>query len=119
MKKTLVLGASARPNRTSNIAVERLLVAGHPVIPVARIGGEIDGIPIQTDRPFHDDIHTITLYLRPETQKEFYDYILKLKPERLIFNPGTENSELMQLAKENGIHTETACTLVMLAMGSY
>jgi predicted CoA-binding protein len=66
-----------------------------------------------------EDIDTITLYLGPERQREYYDYILSLKPKRIIFNPGTENDELAALAETNGIETVEACTLVMLSIGNY
>ena len=117
--KTLVLGASSKPDRYSNIAVNRLSNNGHEVVAIGRSAGQINGIDIRTGQPQLDDVHTITLYLRPEYQKEQYDYILSLAPKRIIFNPGTENPELIRLAKERGIETEVACTLVMLAADTY
>ncbi len=119
MKKTLVLGASDNPIRYSNAAVRRLAQDGFEVVPVGVREGEISGVPIQKGQPRLDNVHTITLYLNPQRQKEYYDYILSLRPERIIFNPGTENPELMRLARENGIEVEMACTLVMLAVGQY
>ena len=119
MKKTLVLGASPNEARYSNIATQRLHKAGHEVIPVGVREGTIEGIPIQNDLPELTDIDTITLYLNPQRQEDYYDYILGLNPERIIFNPGTENPELMRLAKAQGIEPVIACTLVMLSVGSY
>lgn len=119
MKKTLVLGASPNPSRYSNIAVHRLDGKGHEVIPVGIRQGEIAGYSIQQGTPAFDDIDTITLYLNPERQKAYYDYILSLQPKRIIFNPGTENMELIRLAKEKGIETEVACTLVLLSVEAY
>lgn len=119
MKKTLVLGASDNPIRYSNAAVRRLAQGGFDVVPVGVKEGDISGLPIQKGQPPLDDVHTITLYLNPQRQKEYYDYILSLKPERIIFNPGTENPELMRLAREHGIEVEMACTLTMLAVGVY
>jgi hypothetical protein len=81
--------------------------------------GEIDGTTILQDQPEIDRVHTVTLYLNPERQKPYYDYIFSLQPDRIIYNPGTENAELMRLAAERGIENEVACTLVMLASSSY
>lgn len=119
MKKTLVLGASTKPERYGNIATRRLKLYNHEVVPVGNRGGEIEGIDILLGKPDVDGIDTITLYLNPKRQEEFYDYIIGLKPKRIIFNPGTENPELVKLAKKNGIETEIACTLVLLSVGQY
>lgn len=118
-RKTLVLGASTNPQRYAFIATNRLLSSGEEVIPVGIREGQISGVEIRTNRPHFDDIDTITLYLNPLRQRDYYDYILDLAPRRIIFNPGTENPELITLAQAKGIETEIACTLVLLAMGNY
>lgn len=118
-KKTLVLGASTNETRYANIAVHRLVAAGHPVEAVGLRPGHIGEVPIQQGQPALSGIHTVTLYLNPDNQKPFYDYILGLKPTRIIFNPGTENSELVRLVKAQGIETENACTLVLLSMEAF
>ena len=94
-KKTVVLGASTNPSRYSNIAVRKLQRYGHSVIPVGVKAGLINGIEIQKGSPDIESVDTITLYLNPTRQKPHYDYILGLNPKRIIFNPGTENPELM------------------------
>lgn len=119
MKKTLVLGASPNSARYSNIAVNRLKNYGHEVVPVGVREGEIAGIKIIKGRPEIQGIDTVTLYLNPKRQEEYYDYILGLNPKRIIFNPGTENAELSRLAREKGIKTEVACTLVQLSINEY
>jgi predicted CoA-binding protein len=119
MKKTIVLGATPNPERYAYLAVKKLLAYGHDAIPVGIRNGEIEGTPIQNGRPEINDVDTITLYLNPDHQREYYDYIFSLQPKRLIFNPGTENPELMRLAQEKGVETEVACTLVMLSVGVY
>lgn len=119
MKKTLVLGASPNPARYAYTAVRRLLQNGHEVIPMGIKKGAIEGLEIINDRPSFEAVDTITLYINPRLQKEYYEYLLNLKPKRIIFNPGTENPELMQLAQEAGIEVEAACTLVMLSIGNY
>jgi predicted CoA-binding protein len=119
-KKTAVLGASLNPERYSFRAVSKLQEAGHEVVALGLEAGRIGAVEITTKYPDKiPGLHTISLYLNPKRQKEYYQYILHLKPERIIFNPGTENDELLALAEENGIETVEACTLVMLRLGSY
>lgn len=119
MKKTVVLGASPNPTRYSNIATHRLQQYGHETVPVGIRNGEIDGLEIQLGQPEIESVDTITLYMNPQRQQPHYDYILSLQPKRIIFNPGTENPELIALAKERGIETVIACTLVMLSVGNF
>ena len=118
-KKTLVIGASENKQRYSNLAVRKLLAHDHPVVAIGRRPGMIENIEIITGHDPMNDIDTITLYLNPLNQKPYYDYILSLKPKRIIFNPGAENEELELMAKNNGIKTLEACTLVMLSTSQY
>jgi predicted CoA-binding protein len=118
-KRTLVLGASENPERYSHLAVQKLTAHQQPVIALGIKKGTIGNVPIETERKQWEDIDTITLYLNPTVQKDYYQYILSLHPKRIIFNPGTENDELYDLAKQNGIEAKEACTLVMLSTGQY
>jgi predicted CoA-binding protein len=118
-KKTLVLGASDNPSRYSYLAIQRLRQHDHPVVAIGRKNSRVADIAIEKEKKPFDDLDTITFYLNPSHQKEYYDYILSLKPKRLIFNPGAENEELIQLAKKNNIKTIEACTLVLLSTGQY
>ncbi|MCM8568193.1 CoA-binding protein [Gramella jeungdoensis] len=118
-KKTLVLGASLNPARYSNLAINRLVKHGQPTVAIGLRKGSVDGVDIETEKLPFEGVDTITLYLNAKRQKEYYDYILSLKPERVIFNPGTENPELYDLLRNNGIHFENACTLVMLSSQQY
>jgi len=117
--KTLVLGATDNPDRYAYKAVHSLKRHGHEVVPVGIRKGQVAGLDIHTDRPAEAGIDTVTLYVGPQNQPGWYDYILSLKPRRIIFNPGTENPELEQKAQAAGIRTEEACTLVMLSVGQY
>jgi predicted CoA-binding protein len=119
MKKTVVLGASDNPSRYSYLAVRKLTAHQHPVVAIGRKKGNVAGVDIATETAATDDVDTVTLYLNPTNQKPYYDYILGLKPKRIIFNPGTENEELMDRAEEAGIEPVIACTLVMLSTGQY
>ena len=119
MKKTLVLGASLNPGRYSNMAINRLVQYGNPVEAVGLRTGTVAGIEITKEKESFEDIDTVTLYLNPKRQEEYYDYIVFLNPERVIFNPGTENPELYKILKENHIQIDIACTLVMLGTNQY
>lgn len=118
-KKTVVLGATENPERYAYLAVLQLLRRGHEVVPVSLKKGEVEGLHILTGFPEIKDVDTITLYVGTKNQPYWYDYILSLKPKRIIFNPGTENPELEAMAEKKGIQTLEACTLVMLSVGSY
>lgn len=118
-KKTLVLGASLNPGRYSNIAIKRLVSHNQPTVAIGLRSGEVAGISIKNNLQHFEDVDTITLYMNPQRQKEYYDYILSLQPERVIFNPGTENPELYSLLRKNNIEVEVACTLIMLATNQY
>jgi predicted CoA-binding protein len=118
-KKTLVLGASDNPSRYSYLAIKRLRGHGHPVLGVGRKHTIVDDVAIEKEKKHFEGIDTITLYLNPTHQKEYYDYILSLKPKRIIFNPGAENPELVAIAREHDIEPVEACTLVMLSTGQY
>ncbi|KGO93347.1 CoA-binding protein [Flavobacterium subsaxonicum] len=118
-KKTLVMGASTEPSRYAYKAVKMLQRFGHPVVAMGKKEDNLDGIKIEKGAAPFDGVNTVTLYLNPMNQKPYYDYILGLKPERVIFNPGTENPELYALLRENGIGIEVACTLVMLSINQY
>lgn len=118
-KKTLVLGASDNPARYSYLAIQRLRRYGHPVVGIGRKNTNVADVNIAKEKLPVTDVDTITLYLNPTHQEEYYEYILSLNPKRIIFNPGTENDKLVQLAKEKKIETMEACTLVLLSTGQY
>ena len=118
-KKTVVLGASTNPSRYSYLAIRKLLSKQHPVVGIGRRKGAVDNVEIETEHLPVDNVDTVTLYLNPQNQVPYYDYILSLKPKRIIFNPGTENEELIRMAEQNNIEPVIACTLVMLSTGQY
>ena len=118
-KKTIILGATPDAGRYAYLAANRLVKSGHDIVNVGIKTGEVAGVPIEKPETIHADIDTITLYVGPQNQPPLYDYILNTHPKRIIFNPGTENSELRKMANEKGIETENACTLVLLSIGQY
>ena len=118
-KKTLILGVTPDANRYASLAAQRLRNSGYTIVNVGLTSGEVAGVPIEPAEAIHKDIDTITLYIGPQNQAVLYDYILRTKPRRIIFNPGAENPELEKIAGEHGIATESACTLVLLATGQY
>jgi uncharacterized protein len=119
LKKTVVIGASPNEDRYANRAVRSLLRHGHPVEAVGLRVGMIDTVQVQKGFPPITDVDTVTLYVGPKNQPFWYDYILSLKPKRIIFNPGTENPEFENRAAAQGIEIEIACTLVMLNLGQF
>jgi len=119
MKKTLVIGASENPDRYSNKAIHALIHHGHEVVAIGLRQGEVAGIPFNSERKAFENIDTVTLYVGPQNQPEYYDYIISLKPTRVIFNPGTENPDFISKLKTAGIYPEVACTLVLLATGQF
>ncbi|NSL88622.1 CoA-binding protein [Chitinophaga sp. Mgbs1] len=118
-KRTVVLGASPNPERYSFMAVNRLKSKGHPVVAIGSRAADIGDTPIITTPPAVEDVDTVTLYLNPARQQQYYDYILQLKPRRIIFNPGAENTELENIARKNNIEPVNACTLVLLSTGQF
>ena len=117
--KTLILGASTKPERYSNKAIRMLIQHGHAVEAVGARDGDVEGVKIQTGTPLFEDIHTVTMYLGPNNQKNIYQYVINLRPKRIIFNPGTENIEFMEMVKQNDIEVEVACTLVLLSTDQF
>ncbi len=119
MKKTIVIGASENTERYSNRAVRQLKQHGNPVVAIGLKEGEIDGTKIQTGFPKIENVDTVTLYVGEKNQPAYYDYILSLKPVRVIFNPGAENPDFKKKLEKAGIEAPEACTLVMLSIGNY
>ncbi|MCC6760475.1 MAG: CoA-binding protein [Chitinophagaceae bacterium] len=118
-KKTVIIGASDNSNRYSYIAANRLVAHGHEVVPIGIKKGRVAGLDIITEHPALEAVDTITMYINPQRQPAYYDYILSLHPKRVIFNPGTENDELEEMLQQQGIQTMEACTLVMLSTGQF
>ena len=117
-KTTLVLGATPNADRYAYKATEMLLKFGHHVVLYGIKVGQIAGITIQNEAP-KQEVDTVTLYIGPQNQPQYYDYIIGLKPARVIFNPGTENQEFENKLKQHNIEPVIACTLVMLSTGQY
>ncbi|WP_338733244.1 CoA-binding protein [Mangrovimonas cancribranchiae] len=118
-KKTLVFGASLKPNRYSNYAINKLVNNDVEVVAYGLKKGEVAGVDIQTELLDYNNVHTVTLYVNPTHQKDYYNYIVSLQPKRVIFNPGTENPEFYKILEKNNIFFEEACTLVLLSTNQY
>ena len=112
--KTLVIGASEKPERYANMAVRLLREHKHEVLALGLREGAIEDVPIQIGQPAFESVDTVTLYVGPQRQDPFIDYIIGLKPRRVIFNPGTENPTFQERLKVSGIEPIEACTLVLL-----
>jgi predicted CoA-binding protein len=118
-KKTLVLGASGHSYRYSFMAINRLVAAGHEVVALGGTKGKVGNISIVEEPGDWVPVDTVTIYLNPYNQQQYYNYLLGLKPKRVIFNPGAENDELRNLLSKAGVETDYACTLVLLSTGQY
>ncbi|WP_299061396.1 CoA-binding protein [uncultured Polaribacter sp.] len=118
-KTTLVIGASLKETRYSNRAIKSLRGKKIPVLALGLRKGIVEDVAIETEKILFTDIDTITLYLNPKRQEEYYNYIINLKPRRVLFNPGTENVDFIKLLKDNNIESEIACTLVLLSTNQY
>lgn len=118
-KKTLVLGASTNPDRYSNMAINSLTQHDHPVVAIGRREGNVAGVEFEVEQVPFKEVDTVTLYLNPKNQEAYHDYILGLKPKRVLFNPGTENPDLQAKLDKAGIGYEEACTLVLLNTNQY
>ena len=116
---TLIVGASDKPSRYAYLAADSLIRHKHKIELIGKRAKKVFGKTIETDRKLYENIDTVTLYVGPHNQAELYDYIVSLKPRRVIFNPGTENEEFMRILRVNEIDVEVACTLVMLQTRQY
>ncbi len=117
--KTLVIGASPNPLRYAFKAVRALRKHDIEVVAIGKRETVIEDVQVIKDKPWIEDLHTVTLYVGPQNQGSYIDYILSLKPKRIIFNPGTYNEDLIMQAEQAGIDCVRDCTLVMLAADSY
>lgn len=117
----MVLGATPNPTRYAYMAAHMLVENNFEIVPVGIKTGSVAGKQILDLRlkPIITDIHTVTLYIGPDNQPQWYDYLLGINPKRVIFNPGTENHFLENMASQQGIEVLRACTLVMLSVGNY
>jgi len=120
-KKTVIIGATTNKGRYAFMAAERLNGANIDFVPVGIKKGEVLGKSILQlrEKPTVTDVHTVTMYIGSQNQPEWYDYILSLKPKRILFNPGTENEKFQNLARQQNIEVVEGCTLVMLGVGTY
>lgn len=119
MRKTVVIGASLKEDRYSNKCVRLLRKHNIETVAVGNKEGKIEDVNVTSGRPFESKVETVAIYLSPKNQEEYYDYIIGLKPERILFPPGTENTAFYRKANARGIETEEACPLVMLNTGVY
>lgn len=115
-KSILIIGASSNPSRYSFRAIQMLVKQGFSVVAVGKSGGTVNGVVIESKIPENCNPHTIAFYLNACYQFDYAEQIEKLKPERIIFNPGADNHVLADRFSEKGIQVIEACMLVMLSL---
>ncbi|MDG0817580.1 CoA-binding protein [Bdellovibrio svalbardensis] len=118
-EKVAILGASNKPDRYAYKALKMLQEYGHTPLPVNPAFDEIEGVKVAKSLDELSDIDTVTLYMNPHRLEEQVDRLIRLKPKRVIFNPGTESKEIEQKLKAAGIQTTEACTLVLLRTNQF
>ena len=107
----VILGASENPSRPSYMANKLLNNKGYKTIGIA---SGFEKARLLDDLTSVTQDKTVTIFINPKQQKKYYDYLLALKPSRIIFNPGTENDELKAIAIKNNIQVLSGCTIAML-----
>lgn len=118
-KTTLVIGASTNPERYAYKAIRMLREYNHATLALGLRSGTVEDVNIETEQKDYTGIDTVTLYVGPANQHVYIPYILKLKPKRVIFNPGTENVDFMATLAQSGIEPVEACTLVLLRSNQF
>ncbi len=120
MEHVAILGASNNPSRYSYKAQIKLVDLGHVVYPISLHEKEVLGIKSYSSLlEIDQDIETVTVYINPQHVHQIVNDILNLKPQRVIFNPGSESPKEMEILEQAGINTEAACTLVLLATNQF
>ena len=117
--RTLIIGASTNKDRYSYKVIRKLRKLNFDVYALGLYEGEIMDVKIRTQPLNFKNIHTVSIYLRSQNQFQYLNYLLKLKPKRVIFNPGSENEVLTNKLKEKKISCENSCTLVLLSTNQY
>ena len=118
-KKTLLLGGSMNPNRYAFLAIHQLLAKGYVVRAIGKRQGSVNSVKIHNSKKKFKNIDTVSIYLNKNNQREYYDYIINLNPNRVVFNPGSENKELEKLLDQYNINFERSCMLVKLRLDTY
>jgi predicted CoA-binding protein len=117
--RVLIFGASTNPERYAFKALSLLKEKGHEVFLKGNKAGIACDLTIQVGTNDFDHIHTVTLYVGPQNQQNLLEDLSQIKPERIIFNPGTENPKLYAAIEKLNIEVEEACTLVLLQTNQF
>jgi hypothetical protein len=119
-QRVVVLGASNKADKYSNKAFRLLREQGHDAVPVNRGIEEIEGVAVLKDiSEVTGHVDTLTMYVNASVSSAASEAIIKLKPDRVIFNPGSNNAVLQEQLTAAEIPWESACTLVLLKSGQF
>lgn len=120
MKNVAVVGASPKPDRYSHKAMRMLQECGYNPIPVAPARQEILGRKVYAAlAAVPEPIDTVTMYVGPSHQASVLDDVVRIKPRRIIFNPGAENPGEYDRLRQAGVQVLDACTLILLRTGQF
>ncbi|MGB0712941.1 MAG: CoA-binding protein [Gammaproteobacteria bacterium] len=120
LRNVAVLGASPKPWRYAHKAMTLLREYGYPVLPVHPIHRQIDDHPVHpTLAHITQPIDTLTLYVGAQRLGAVIEDIVRARPGRVLFNPGTENTVLEKRLLCADIPFVHGCTLVMLRTGTF
>jgi len=109
-----VVGANQNPEKYGNIIYKKLKSNGYEVYAVNPLYDTIEGDPCYKDLsslPRVPDV--INMVVSPKRAKPVIEEAAKLGIKYIWFQPGTHDSEVLELARNLGLETVQACVLVV------
>ena len=95
-----IIGASEKKDRYAHMAMTALIKHGHDVRLVNPFKETIEGhkcFKVITD--IKEKINTVTLYVNPKRFRDHLEEVIKVKPERVVMNLGTEDTDMEKNSK--------------------
>lgn len=119
-KKVAILGASNKPERYAHKAYKMLQEYGHETFLVHPSLDKVEDKKVYKNlSEVPQPIDTLTMYVGPQISSGLIEEIRKLSPRRIIFNPGSENEDIVEALGDTDIQMMEACTLVLLRTGQF
>lgn len=115
-KNWAVVGASTKPSRYGYKIVKELEDSGYNVLPVSPKYPDIDGTKAyQSLLDIEGDIDVVNFVVNPHIGIRVLDECIAKGVKKILLQPGTVSSELVDKAKSSGIEVLEACILVLLS----